>query len=103
MNPRSRAGSTLALLSLVTAALSACGELLNVDGIRVSSSSPRSGDGGAPPPTCAPGTFRCTGPALQLCDAEERSYRTVRVCSSAELCCDTPERCAEAPGCQAPA
>lgn len=103
MKPRSRAGSILALLSLVTAALTACGELLNVDGIRVSSRSPRSGDGGAPRPTCAPGTFRCTGPALQLCDAEERSYRTVRVCSSAELCCDTPERCAEAPGCQAPA
>lgn len=106
MRSRSRARrrtvltSHIVLVSLAAAGWS-CGELLNVDGIEIVSG----GSGGAPPappPRCQPGELSCVGAALQLCDDAEGAFRTVRVCSTAELCCADPARCA-APGCLAPA
>jgi hypothetical protein len=106
MRPRSRAGS-LSRAASVVGALVACGQILNVDGIEIVP--PRAAGGtagsvGMPPPECSPGEFRCDGAALRSCDASERAFRTVRVCSSAELCCDDPARCADGqPGCLPPA
>lgn len=104
MKPRSRAGSLIASASLAAAVLGACAQILNVDGVELVTE-PTAGAGGggpAPTPSCQSGSFRCTGPALQLCE-EGNVFRTVRVCSSPELCCDTPERCNGQPGCQPPA
>ena len=100
MKPRPRAGrgALLFLTALALAAFGACGELLNVDGIEIVTGSAGSGGG---PSDCEPGSFHCEGPALQLCEAT-RELRTVRVCSSPELCCALPEACAGQPGCIAP-
>ncbi|HTV19451.1 MAG TPA: hypothetical protein VMG12_12285 [Polyangiaceae bacterium] len=105
MKPRSRAGSLIASACLAAASLGACAQILNVDGVEiVTDPAPAAGAGGGPSTTaCEPGTFRCTGAALQLCEASDTAFRTVRVCSSPELCCDTPERCDGQPGCQPPA
>lgn len=103
MKPRSCAGAVIAGAILSAAALAACAQLLNVDGVEIVTETEAGGAGGGPAQGCQAGTFRCTGPALQLCDGSGADYRTVRVCSSAQLCCDTPERCGGQPGCQAPA
>jgi hypothetical protein len=105
MRPRSRAGSVIRLASAV-ATVAACGQLLNVDGIVIDpqpapAAAGAAGAGGSPPAACTPGEFRCQGPALELCDAD--TFRTVRVCSSAELCCADPALCDRGqPGCRAP-
>lgn len=100
MKPRSRAGTLLASALSAAAALLACAQILNVDGIEIVEAG---GAGGGPSTGCVAGTFRCAGPALQLCAESEAGFRTLRVCSSAELCCDGTEPCGERPGCQAPA
>jgi hypothetical protein len=106
MKSRSRAGSLLASACFAAAWLGACAQILNTDGVELvtePSAGGAGGGGGGASLSCQPGTFHCAGPALQLCDANDREYRTVRVCSSAELCCDAPERCGRQPGCQPPA
>lgn len=102
MKPRSRAGSIIASVSLAAASLGACAQILNVDGVEVVTETSMAGAGGGSSSSCRPGSFRCTGSALQLCDEAEGDFRTVRVCSSAALCCDTPERCGRQPGCEPP-
>lgn len=103
MKPRSRAGSLIASASLAAAVLGACAQILNADGVEIVTEPTGGAGGGGPAPSCQPGSFRCAGPALQLCEAGD-FFRTVRVCSSAELCCDSPERCeGRQPSCQAPA
>lgn len=105
MKPRARAGSIIAVVSVLSA-FAACGEILNVDGIEIvppgAGIGGAGGTGGSPSRSCTPGEFRCTGAALQLCDEVEDAFRTVRVCSSAELCCDDPAACEDQPGCRAP-
>jgi len=100
MDPRPRAGrgALFLLTALALSAFGACGELLNVDGIEIVIGTAGSGGG---PNDCEPGSFRCEGAALQLCEPT-RELRTVRVCSSPELCCAQPESCAGQPGCLAP-
>ena len=75
MKPRPRAarGALLVLIALAISAFGACGELLNVDGIQIEVGSAGSGGG---PSDCEPGSFRCEGPALQLCEPT-RELRTV--------------------------
>ena len=84
MKPRSRAGSLIASACLAAASLGACAQILNVDGVEiVTDVPPAAGAGGGPSSNaCQPGTFRCSGAALQLCDASDAAFRTVRVCSS---------------------
>ncbi len=111
MKRRPRAGF-IVVAGVVAWVIGACGEILNVDGIElVPPSTGGAGSGGAGggagagaggESACAVGSFHCEGPALQLCEEGEPVYRTVRVCSTAELCCDTPELCNGQPGCQAP-
>jgi hypothetical protein len=98
--PRAARGALVILATLALAAFGACGELLNVDGIEIIQSSAGSGGGGASE-DCEPGSFRCEGAALELCEPT-REFRTVRVCSAPELCCSAPEQCAGQPGCLAP-
>jgi hypothetical protein len=83
----------------------ACAQILNVDGIIVELPPVDAGAAGAGPgaPACQAGSFHCEGAALQLCEQPADGFRTVRVCSSPELCCATPELCAGQPGCLAPA
>jgi len=96
--PRAARGALLVLGALALSAFGACGQVLNVDGIDIVLGSAGSGGG---PSQCEPGSFSCDGAALQLCEPT-RELRTVRVCSSPELCCALPESCAGQPGCLAP-
>jgi hypothetical protein len=100
-----RAVCACLLAGLFGLALHACGELLNTDGIEIVRV-PDGTDGGpdVPEPVpCEAGEFRCQGAALQLCEESGGGFRTARVCSSAALCCASPELCAGQPGCLAPA
>jgi hypothetical protein len=96
MQPRSRGGFLVHVASVIAAL--ACGQLLNVDGVEVV---PPPLTGGAAGTTstvpCSAGEFHCDGAALQLCETATGRFRTVRVCSSAELCDE------DQPGCAAPA
>lgn len=90
------------LAGLAAVGLHACGQLLNADGVEIVRV-PEDASGGASGPTpCETDEFRCQESALQLC-GPSGSFRTVRVCSSAALCCASPESCAGQPGCLAPA
>jgi hypothetical protein len=104
MGPRSRTAFVTACLAAT--ALWACGQILNVDGIEIQQLEDGGGGSGGsvpPPRDCLPGAFQCKGAALQFCEELDREFRTVRVCSSAALCCPTPELCAGQPGCLEPA
>jgi hypothetical protein len=103
MRPRSR-GGPLSLCRAVGVILAlACGQILNVDGIEVVPPPEQGGAAGTRAMDCSPGEFHCDGAALQLCDTATGGFRTVRVCSSAELCCADPALCVEGqPGCAAP-
>jgi hypothetical protein len=102
MQPRSRGGFLIRVASIIAAL--ACDQILNVDGLEIVTPpevSGAAGTSGRGP--CSAGEFQCDGAALQLCDANTSSFRTVRVCSSAELCCADPALCgAGQPGCAAP-
>lgn len=104
MKRRRRAGFIVLLAGAAAGAAAACGEILNVDGVELVTSAGGTGGtgGGGGASTCVVGSFQCEGAALQLCEERDRVYRTVRVCSTAELCCDTPELCNGQPGCQPP-
>jgi len=94
--PSVRGAGGLLLLAL------ACAQVLNVDGIVIAGAGPAPPP--PPPPTaCASGELHCAGPALQICRKDGSGFRTARVCSSAQLCCDDPSVCPDAMGCQPPA
>jgi len=64
---------------------------------------PSPGAGGTGPATaCTPSELRCAGAALQICREDLSGFRTARVCSSPELCCDDSSRCPGGPTCLAP-
>jgi hypothetical protein len=97
--PRRRSG--LGAGGLLVLAL-ACAQVLDVDGIVILERAPAPPL--PPPPTvCALGELHCEGPALQICRQDQSGFRTARVCSSAELCCDDASLCPNALGCQPPA
>lgn len=83
-------------------ALAACDLIVNADGVTIIKAPAVT----TPPPlpqvvtACEPGTARCSGAALQLCEADSQRFRTARVCATAGLCCAGPECGGE--GCRAP-
>lgn len=83
-----------------------CDQILNVDGIQLSRQPPlldaSGGDVATPPQICVGGQLRCEGVALQVCELDGRAFRTARVCSTPELCCDGPH-CGAVQGCLPPA
>jgi hypothetical protein len=80
----------------------ACAQVLNTDGLVIVGGGPPPPP--PPPPTaCTAGELHCEGAALQLCRDDKSGFRTARVCSSAELCCDDASVCPNAVGCQPPA
>ncbi|MEY4549196.1 MAG: hypothetical protein RL685_5391, partial [Pseudomonadota bacterium] len=89
------------LLLLATA----CAQILGVDDVVIVPL----GAGGAtspappPPPACQPRQLRCQGAALQICRDDQQGFRTARICSTPELCCDDEARCPADLGCQPPA
>ncbi|MEY2932273.1 MAG: hypothetical protein RL033_3022 [Pseudomonadota bacterium] len=89
------------LLLLATA----CAQILGVDDVVIAPL----GAGGAaspappPPPACQPRELRCQGAALQICRDDQQGFRTARICSTPELCCDDEARCPADLGCQPPA
>jgi hypothetical protein len=87
----------------VLAGAVACGQILNVEGIEIVLPQNVAGAGGGSSTACTPGEFRCEGASLRLCEASTGEFRTVRVCSSDELCCADPQLCDRGqPGCIAP-
>lgn len=83
----------------------ACAQILGTEGVVIAPE----GAAGAitfeqePAVACQPREVRCEGAALQICRADQQGFRTARVCSTPELCCDDPTRCPNDLGCQAPA
>lgn len=97
------------LLALAAGALFwtlGCDQLLNVDGIKIGRQSALAdasdGASAVPPPACVAGQLHCEGVALQICQLDGSAFRTARVCSTAELCCDSPQ-CGAIQGCLPPA
>src|SRR6185436_785597 len=79
----------------------ACAQILDVDGIVIVGDGPPPPP--APPPTaCSSGELHCEGAALQICREDKSGFRTARVCSSAQLCCDDAALCPGGAGCQPP-
>jgi hypothetical protein len=83
-----------------------CEQILNVDGIKLGRQ-PALVDASAdtvdaPPQVCVGGQLRCQGVALQVCLSDGSAFRTARVCSTPELCCDGPQ-CGTIQGCLPPA
>ena len=82
----------------------ACAQVLDTEGIQIVGGPPPKmviADA-SPTPACAPQQLRCEGSALEICRADRTGFRTARVCSTPELCCDDPSKCTT-PGCQPPA
>ncbi len=96
---RARATIFFVFAAGATLGVGACEQILNVDGVVIIGLGP---DGGPSLSVCKRDQFHCEGVALQLCDVETGAFRTVRVCSTAELCCDDPNECGDQPGCRAP-
>ncbi len=95
--PLSRGAGLLLLLA------TACAQILGADGLVLAPEGAAGSLEPPPPPVCAPLEVRCEGAALQLCRADQRGFRTARVCSTPALCCDDPARCPDGLGCQPPA
>lgn len=96
--PLSR-GAGLLLLATACAQILGTDELIIAPDGAAGAISPPPGE----PPACQPREVRCDGAALQICRTDQRGFRTARVCSTPELCCDDPARCPGDLGCQAPA
>lgn len=102
---RRSAPARLALVVGVFGALS-CDQILNVDGIKLGRQpvlvDASDGDIATLPQACVGGELRCEGVALQVCELDGSAFRTARVCSTPELCCDGPQ-CGAVQGCLPPA
>lgn len=104
-----RQSASAQLLALATVAFFvglSCEQILNVDGIKLGRQPALADPAGdapdAAPQVCFAGQLHCEGVALQVCLPDRSAFRTARVCSTPELCCDGPQ-CGAIQGCLPPA